>query len=98
MELEATWERAIRIWWALLWRIFVIGNIGSLVIVFVVLISGQRSEQQAVLSSTVLGLVWGSALGLYFVRWMLNRDFGDFRLALVSKAGDVAGSHEIPTS
>ena len=89
MELEVTWGRTARIWWALLWR----GLIATICVVVVAGIIGGAMGAIGFLMGvdeetlTVLAGIIGFAIGLLsqpvVIRMILNRDYGEFRLALV---------------
>ena len=71
MELEATWWRTAQVWWAVSWRWTLAGAIGGVIV--------------GAITSPDIGAIFWFGVGLPFFRWMLNRDFGDFRLAVVPK-------------
>ncbi|MDC0161166.1 hypothetical protein OAJ07_06910 [Gemmatimonadales bacterium] len=88
-ELEVTWRRATRIWWAYTWRSMiaiicavVLGGIAGGVI------GGISYAMGADLGTgEVLGGIAGGVLGLLsqivVIRVILNRNYGELRLALV---------------
>ena len=92
MELEATWPRILRVWWALAWRnLIAIGVamlIGALVGAVLGFIMGMLGVAPETIKASLMpvGLLIGLAISVIPVRMVLNRDFGDFRLALVRKS------------
>lgn len=88
--LEATWGRAIKVWWAYLWR-----NILAVIVAFIVsfvvgAIFGFALGMMGVSNHSVLrgigGLI-GFSIGLGFsvipMKMILNKQFGEFRLVLL---------------
>ena len=82
MELEATWGRAARVWWAVGWRMVLAGLPGAVIVGMSIALVGPEDPARAMNLGSV---IWGIGVGLCFSKWMLNRDFGDFRLAVVPK-------------
>jgi hypothetical protein len=89
MELEVTWGRTIKVWWAYAWRnllALVIGVIAASILGFVV---GFALGAAGVASSTIkavtlpLGFIAGIAFSIIPMKLILGRNFGEFRLALV---------------
>ncbi len=90
MELEITWARAIRVWWALLWRnilailgAMLIGGVVGGILGFVLSVAGV-SEEVIMLIATPLGGLIGLAVSIVPVKLVLGRKYGDFRLVLIS--------------
>jgi hypothetical protein len=87
-ELELTWNRTMRMWWLLVWRMVVggailglfAGALGALVSIFSDLIE-YASEFGA-----VFGYIAGVAWSPFVLRMMLRKKYGDFKLALVPLA------------
>ena len=85
-ELEPTWQRAMSVWWLILWR----GLVGSLAlsIAIVALVDalaaliGIESKALNLMGALVVWLgsiIWGVAV----VRMALQKKYRDFRLALI---------------
>jgi hypothetical protein len=93
-ELEVTWKRAIRIWWLIAWRTLVgtfvsFSIIGAAVAYIVYLIfAPSPGHPTAVSISRIFGLSIGFALSIFWaivvVRMAFKKNYGDFRLVLVS--------------
>ena len=92
MELEITWGRVIRIWWAYLWR-NLIAIIGAMVLggVFGFIIGailGLLGFSVHTIQIVVMpfGLLAGLVMSVIPLRLILGMNFGDFRLVLISTA------------
>jgi hypothetical protein len=90
MELEVTWGRAARVWWAYLWRSLIAVLVGSLLgalagvaLGFVLGALGVAPEVIRRLSF-VIGLVLGIGVSIVPIRMILGKDFGEFRLVLLA--------------
>ena len=94
MELEITWNRAIKVWLSLLWRnaIAIIAAIliGALVggIVGGVLGAAGVSIENIQVISSILGFILGLAISIVPVKLVLGKDFGEFRLVLLAGASE----------
>jgi hypothetical protein len=91
MELEVTWGRAVRIWWAYLWRniiavlvAMIIGGIMGGIIGAVMALSGLPREAIAYVTMPI-GFLLGMGISVVPIKLILGKDFGEFRLLLVSK-------------
>lgn len=91
MELEATWRRAIKVWWSYLWRsliavvvAMIMGGVLGFIIGFVMGTSGAEETTVQIITAP-LGMVIGLAVSIVPMKLILNKDFGEFRLALVPK-------------
>lgn len=101
VELEVTWGRTLRVWWAYLWRNLLaiilsgaVGFVGSLLVTFAMIGAGASHQSAAAVvgpASVVLGL----AFSLIPFKLILGKDFGEFRLALVSTRRPMAMSEPI---
>ena len=85
-ELEATWSRAVRVWWLIIWRgvigAAILGGVIGFIIGFVGALLGLPSSAiglTASLSGGVIGIVWM----IIVVRMALRKQYSEFRLALV---------------
>jgi xanthine/uracil permease len=91
MELEITWGRVVRVWWAYCWRnliaivvAMILGGIVGFIIGFMMTMLGASiTEVQYV--TAPLGALIGLALSVIPMKMILGKDFGEFRLALISK-------------
>ncbi|HZY17695.1 MAG TPA: hypothetical protein VFE82_04395 [Ramlibacter sp.] len=90
MELEVTWGRAVRVWWAYLWRnllailAMVVAGAGMGFVVGLVLgtLGVPIKTIQGV--ATVIGGLLGLAISVVPVKLILGKDFGEFRLVLLA--------------
>jgi hypothetical protein len=93
MELEITWGRAIRVWWAYIWRYLVLLIVAEIpILIFGVIlhficdfIIGVPSETRYLIVF-VLNLAIGLPLLVIPVKMMLGKNPCDFRLVLLSPA------------
>jgi outer membrane lipoprotein SlyB len=90
-ELAVTWQRAVRIWWRIVWRAslgsFVFGAIAGAVIGGIEGVMG-LSRQTIQASGAVVGVLVGAIWGLAVVGVALRKRYTDFRLALVPHNSD----------
>ena len=92
MELEITWERVVRVWWAYLWRSLIV-----MILTFVALfVSGvilgliSKSlgfEHNVILTALkVFGFIVGICSSVIPFKWILGKDMGSFKLVLMSNS------------
>ncbi len=92
MELEATFKRAIHVWWAFMWRSIIASIVGSILggILGGILgfIMGSIGFSPGAISfiSFILGLAIGLAISVVPVKFILDKDYGEFNLILLSKS------------
>ena len=91
MELSATWDRTAQIWWAFFWRNALIlipatlvgallgGTVGILLG-----IAGAPPETVRI-ATFPIGFLVGASSSIIPLKMILGKDFGEFRLVLVSK-------------
>ncbi|AOY00240.1 hypothetical protein [Jeongeupia sp. USM3] len=93
MELEMTWHRVIRVWWAYFWRALVLtmtasalfGIVAGIVIATVLSKAGASTEIPQLVLASIASVV-GLALSLLTMKFVLGCNFGEFRIALVSNS------------
>ncbi len=92
MELEVTWGRTARVWWAYLWRNLIAVAAGSLVGIvlgailgFILGAAGARAETIR-LAVFPIGAVVGLLVSIVPIRLILGMNFGEFRLVLLRNA------------
>ena len=91
MELEITWERAVRVWWSYLWRnliavlasMVICGILGG-ILGFIGAIIHVPSGALYVLIM-IISFVIGLGISIVPMKMILGKDFGEFRLLLVGK-------------
>ena len=98
-ELQVTWGRAVRIWWAYIWTnliaivvVMVVGFVAGLVLGFILRMAGVPLST-ITLVTALIGAVMGLAISVVPIKMILGKDFGEFRLVLKAshtseKAGD----------
>ena len=97
MELDATWGRSIRIWWGFLWRyalstvIVLIFGLPVAILMGTLLGLSSVSPETASTIGSVVGAIAVLFCPLLAIKMLLNRNYGEFRLAIVkNKNKDVA--------
>ncbi len=84
-ELEITWQRVIRIWWAWLWRALVLsvvaGGVLGFAIGFVGAILGFRDIAPL---TTLVGLTVGVVAGIAMLVVALKKSYPGFRVAFIA--------------
>ena len=89
--MEVTWGRAGMVWWAYIWRLALCGIASAIVggvvggILGFILGMLQVPKEAIIFVSLPVGLVIGTASSIIPMKLILGKDFGDFRLLLVSK-------------
>jgi ABC-type nitrate/sulfonate/bicarbonate transport system permease component len=90
MELEITWKRAARIWWSYLWR-KIIAIIGAVIIGAIIggvlgFILGMLGTSTDIIKLIVQPIVILIGLGISIIplKLILGKNFGEFRLVLMS--------------
>ncbi len=90
MALEVTWRRTVRVWWAYFWRniLFIIcamilSGVAGLIIGFIMGAMG-ASRDAITWTAVPIGGIIGLALSVIPMRLILGKDFGEFRLVLLS--------------
>lgn len=91
MELEITWGRVLKVWWAYFWRsiIAIVASIifGGLVGFVLGFIMGAMGVAPHFAKYTIgpLGVIIGLGFSVIPMKMILGKDFGPFRLVLVAK-------------
>jgi hypothetical protein len=89
MELEATWGRTTKIWWSYLWKYF-LAILGCFIIVTILMfiigyLLALMGVSQAAITfvGTILGFLLFFPASLIPIKYLLNKNYGNFRLALL---------------
>ncbi len=89
MDEKLTTRRLLRVWWAWQWRSVVATLIGSVVLItvfaFFAALLGME-KRTITLIGNVIYMGVGIFASIYFLGFVLRKDFGDFRLELVEKS------------
>lgn len=91
MELEITWGRVVRIWWAYCWRnliaIIVAMLVGAVIGGIFGFILGAAGASATTIKIVVMpiGAILGLVISIFPMKMILGKDFGEFRLVLVQK-------------
>jgi ABC-type glycerol-3-phosphate transport system permease component len=94
MELEITWGRVTRVWWAFLWRsliasiiAMIIGGIFGGIVGYTIAATGGAITTINIIIMSIGGII-GLGVSIIPMKMILGKDFGEFRLALVPKSQD----------
>lgn len=93
IELEVTWGRAARIYWAFIWRgfLYMIPLFFFFIIVGIIMrIGGHTPLEGNRLITQVFAMLCGIPIGIYIVKQVLLEQMSNFRIALISV--DTVGS------
>lgn len=89
MELEVTWPRVFRIWWAYIWRNLIailcsvlIGGIVGGILGFILGLLGVPVETIQRVAAPIGGII-GLLISVVPLRMIIGKDFGEFRLVLL---------------
>jgi hypothetical protein len=92
VEVEITWGRAVKVWWAYMWRnliaIIVVAVVAGAVVGFILgFIMGVMGAATSTIQSVAapVGALIGLGLSVVPMKLILGKDFGQFRLVLVAK-------------
>ena len=91
MELEITWNRAIRIWWSYLWRNLIAIVVAMIIVMILGFIIGFIMGAMGFPILTIqlvtapLGFLLGLGISVVPMKMILGKDFGEFRLVLLAK-------------
>jgi ABC-type uncharacterized transport system permease subunit len=101
VEVELTWGRVVKVWWSLLWRglllAFLVGAVLGFIIGFV---GGVARIDKTIISRLCLmvGALSGIPVGLWVLKKVLQKKFGDFRIALLKEVGCARTEKDIPAT
>lgn len=91
-EMEVTFARAARIWWAWLWRTLLVTVLASVALGLLVglsarLLPGLFSTAPGAIThlGRIAGGLFGCVIGIGMMRYILRRSFGGFRVALIKQ-------------
>ena len=86
-ELEITWQRTIRIWWAWLWRAFALSMVcGGLIGFAIGLFGSMLGFHNLAPLTMVVGSVVGVIAGVAMLVTALKKSYPGFRVALISQS------------
>ena len=81
-EVEATWNRALKVWWSLAWRAGLYLFLITFFLGFMVGISGGTWTPT---HNAVTQVVVGTPVGIWVIWWVMrNVIYSDFRIAFVA--------------
>ena len=101
VEVEITWGRVVKVWWSLLWRSLLFGVLAGAVLGFVIgFVGGVARIDKAIISRLCLmvGALSGIPVGLWVLKKVLQKRFGDFRIALLTDVGCANIEKDIPAT
>lgn len=91
MELEVTWGRTIKVWWAYFWRSLIAAFFALLFsgllgfVLGIVLYAAGVSPENGRIYGGILGGVVGLLFSIIPMKYILGKDFGEFKLVLLKK-------------
>ncbi|TKI70041.1 hypothetical protein FCU45_05390 [Sulfurimonas crateris] len=101
MELEVTWKRATRVWWAYLWRNLLalvasvaIGGVIGGILGFIMGSVGISIETIRIVTMPI-GFILGLLISIVPIKMILNKNFGEFRLVLVENTDTIEISNKL---
>ena len=90
MELDVTWQRTVKVWWAYLWRsllamvaAMILGAVVGFVIGLVLGAAGVGPNTVQLITAPIGGVI-GLLISIIPMKMILGKDFGEFRLVLTS--------------
>lgn len=90
MELDVTWKRVVKVWWSYLWRNIIaiivaaiLGAVAGFVFGFILGAAGVAPETIKLVTAPIGGVI-GLLISVVPMKLILGKDFGEFRLVLVS--------------
>jgi hypothetical protein len=97
VELEATWGRAVRVWWAVTWRSLLLAVCvgaglgccaGGFIGVLGAFVGASQARVQEVIQLVTLpiGALMGLLAGMWATRVVLRKKFRHFRIALIERS------------
>jgi hypothetical protein len=104
-EVSPTWKMAVRVWWAITWRGFLLSMVPVFLltipvsIVFLVLehTAGVHPSITSGMSQGV-GMLIGFCVQVYVIKKILNKEFPDFKVTVTTKTGDDTAAVDHHTS
>jgi len=86
--IEPTWRIALRVWWSWQWRVFIAGFLLDLFVSFWIGAIGGAvglHYRGALVARQISNVVVFTAVGLYFFKDVLDREFKGFRVCVLPK-------------
>jgi hypothetical protein len=99
---KATFARALRVWWAFLWRIVIYTVLAMALVLYPMGMFVGIFGPSPLVAATIIGLlgfVVGAALSLFVIYSnILDEDIGDFRVVLLPREQPVGASQPLATN
>ncbi|PID77666.1 MAG: hypothetical protein CSB24_00275 [Deltaproteobacteria bacterium] len=96
MELEATWMRAVKVWWSFFWRktiALIVGiTLGTIIVILIGLVLRVSGASDEIIHLTIrsigmpIGVIIGFLASIVCIKMILGKDFGEFRLILLQSS------------
>lgn len=89
MELEVTWKRAIKVWWAYFWRSVVVVFLAMLfvfmisIVLSVILVAVGVDPSTVEMLIGVSSFIIGIGVSVLAMKMIIGKNLGEFRLVLV---------------
>jgi hypothetical protein len=103
-ELAPTWKMAVRVWWAITWRGFLLSMVPVFLLTIPVSIVFLTLEHTVGVNpkitngmSQAVGMLIGFCVQVYVIKKILNKDFPDFRVTVTTKTSqdeESQGEHQ----
>jgi hypothetical protein len=91
-ELAPTWKMAVRVWWAITWRGFLLSMVPVFLLTIPVSIVFVMLEHTVGVNPKItngmsqgVGMLIGFCVQVYVIKKILNKDFPDFRVTVTTK-------------
>lgn len=102
LELSPTWKIAVRVWWAITWRGFLLSMFPVFLLTIPVSVVFLMLERSAGVSPTVtgamsqgVGMLIGFCVQVYVIKMILSKKFSDFRITILTRE---PGAHSAEAS
>lgn len=96
-ELSPTWKMALRVWWAITWRGFLLSMIPVFLLTIPVSIMLMVLERSIGVNPSVtngmsqgVGMLIGFCVQVYVIKTILNKNFPDFRITVTARSAEAA--------
>ncbi|HWM41694.1 MAG TPA: hypothetical protein VNP36_04575 [Burkholderiales bacterium] len=84
--IEATWGRATKVWWSLIWRAVLFGGLAGMLaggVIGAILGAAGVPQQTIATVGGWLGILVSIPVGIWVVRSVLRKSWSDFRIVLI---------------
>lgn len=85
-EIEASWKEAFIVWWAYCWRTLVLALPAGWIMGILLGIALAQAEipfEGNEIYAQVLGALIGTSISIWVLKYLLSKNFGSFRVAVL---------------